>query len=153
MKRAVYLLVVCLAASFGLAELSAGVNQAVAATQQKAKKPVKKKRRKPAPAKPAAAAVERAVPTAQPDVPAADSDAEIERVEGLFASNCGFCHGDGGRKPGRAPQLMGSARSDEELASRIRDGKSGVMPAYGQMFDERQVADIVRYIRALKPRS
>ena len=70
----------------------------------------------------------------------------------LFATSCGFCHSDGGRAPGRGPQLMDSPRDDDFLRDRIKIGKSGAMPAFGSTFTDVQVDEIIKYIRALKPR-
>jgi mono/diheme cytochrome c family protein len=70
----------------------------------------------------------------------------------LFATSCGFCHSDGGRAPGRGPQLMDSPRDDDFLRDRIKIGKSGAMPAFGSAFTDVQVDEIIKYIRALKPR-
>jgi mono/diheme cytochrome c family protein len=52
-------------------------------------------------------------------------------VQALFASTCGFCHGDGGRSAGKGPQLMDTMRSDEFLRDRIKNGKEGALPAFG----------------------
>src|SRR3979411_2734764 len=46
-------------------------------------------------------------------------------VSQLFATTCGFCHSDGGRAPGRGPQLMNSPRDDDYLRNRIKNGKNG----------------------------
>jgi mono/diheme cytochrome c family protein len=73
-------------------------------------------------------------------------------VEQLFASTCGWCHSDGGRVAGKGPQLMNSARSDEFLRDRIKTGKSGAMPAFGSIYNDAQIDEIVKYIRSLKPR-
>ncbi|UFW85878.1 cytochrome c [Bradyrhizobium barranii] len=73
-------------------------------------------------------------------------------VEQLFAGTCGFCHSDGGRAAGRGPQLMDSQRDDEFLHNRIKIGKQGAMPAFGESFSDAQIDQIVKYIRALKPR-
>jgi mono/diheme cytochrome c family protein len=73
-------------------------------------------------------------------------------VEQLFAGTCGFCHSDGGRAAGKGPQLMNSPRDDDFLHSRIKNGKSGAMPAFGGAFTDAQIEQIVKYIRALKPR-
>jgi mono/diheme cytochrome c family protein len=73
-------------------------------------------------------------------------------VEQLFAGTCGFCHSDGGRAAGKGPQLMNSPRDDEFLHNRIVNGKSGAMPAFGGAFTDAQIDQIVKYIRALKPR-
>src|SRR5215467_10597791 len=43
-------------------------------------------------------------------------------VKELFASNCGFCHSDGGRSAGRGPQLMNTQRNDEFIRDRIKNG-------------------------------
>jgi mono/diheme cytochrome c family protein len=72
-------------------------------------------------------------------------------VQALFASTCSFCHGDGGRAAGKGPQLMDTQRSDEFLRDRIKNGKEGAMPAFGQMLNDADVDAIVKYIRELKP--
>jgi mono/diheme cytochrome c family protein len=73
-------------------------------------------------------------------------------VEQLFASTCGWCHSDGGRAAGKGPQLMDSPRSDDYIRDRIKTGKQGAMPAFDQAFSDAQIDEIVKYIRALKPR-
>jgi mono/diheme cytochrome c family protein len=73
-------------------------------------------------------------------------------VEQLFAGTCGFCHSDGGRVAGKGPQLMNSPRDDDFLRNRIAGGKQGAMPAFGGSFTGPQIDEIVKYIRALKPR-
>jgi mono/diheme cytochrome c family protein len=73
-------------------------------------------------------------------------------VEQLFASTCGWCHSDGGRAAGKGPQLMDSQRSDDYIRNRIKTGKQGAMPAFDQAFSDAQIDEIIKYIRALKPR-
>lgn len=73
-------------------------------------------------------------------------------VEQLFASTCGWCHSDGGRAAGKGPQLMDSQRSDDYIRNRIKTGKPGAMPAFDQAFSDAQIDEIIKYIRALKPR-
>jgi mono/diheme cytochrome c family protein len=87
----------------------------------------------------------------QPAAPCAP-DNEPLNVGQLFASTCGFCHSDGGRAAGRGPQLMDSTRDDDFLRNRIKSGKNGAMPAFGASFSDAQVNEIIKYIRALKPR-
>ena len=70
-------------------------------------------------------------------------------VQALFASTCSFCHGDGGRAAGKGPQLMNTQRTDEFLRDRIKNGKEGAMPAFGQVFSDADV--IIKYIHELKP--
>jgi mono/diheme cytochrome c family protein len=67
----------------------------------------------------------------------------------LFAGSCGWCHSRGGREAGKGPKLMGTELSDAEIIARIRNGKTGQMPAFG--FTDDQLRAIVAYIRALKP--
>jgi mono/diheme cytochrome c family protein len=72
-------------------------------------------------------------------------------VDQLFATICGFCHASGGRAAGKGPQLMNSARSDDFIRSRIKNGKEGAMPAFGQTFSDSDIDQIIAYIRALEP--
>jgi mono/diheme cytochrome c family protein len=76
-----------------------------------------------------------------------------ENVNGevLFASTCGFCHAEGGRAAGRGPQLMNTKRSDDFIRDRIKNGKTGAMPAFGATFSDVQIDQIIKYIRGLKP--
>jgi mono/diheme cytochrome c family protein len=83
-------------------------------------------------------------PTTAPNEPTTD-------VGQLFASTCGYCHSDGGRSAGKGPKLMDSPRSDDFLRDRIKLGKEGAMPAFGEVFSEAQIDAILRYIRSLKP--
>jgi mono/diheme cytochrome c family protein len=89
------------------------------------------------------------VPAAAQQVAAAD-DSKFD-VPQLFASICGFCHSNGGRSVGKGPRLMDTKRSDEFIINRIKNGKEGAMPAFGTSFDDAQIAQIIKYIRSLKP--
>jgi len=71
-------------------------------------------------------------------------------VSQLFATTCGWCHLKGGREPGKGPKLMGTELTDGEIISRIRNGKTGQMPAFGSTFNDEQLKAIVAYIRGLK---
>jgi mono/diheme cytochrome c family protein len=86
---------------------------------------------------------------AQPAATAQD-DITIDAKQ-LFASTCGWCHADGGRAAGKGPQLMNSPRSDDDLRNRIKTGKEGAMPAFGQAFSDSQIDAIIKYVRSLKP--
>ena len=68
-----------------------------------------------------------------------------------FGSICGFCHSDSGRKAGKGPQLMNSERSDQYLFDRIKKGLPGRMAAFGSMYSDEQIWQIVKFIRSLKP--
>src|SRR5262245_18187570 len=81
---------------------------------------------------------------------AAPDNAPIN-VEQLFATTCGWCHSDGGRVAGKGPQLMDTKRDDDFLLNRIKNGKSGAMPAFDSTFSDAQIDQIIKYIRELKP--
>jgi mono/diheme cytochrome c family protein len=68
----------------------------------------------------------------------------------LFASVCGFCHADGGRKASKGPKLAGSTQSDEYIIDRIKRGKPGRMPGFSSFSDE-QIQQLLVYIRSLEP--
>jgi mono/diheme cytochrome c family protein len=87
---------------------------------------------------------------AQPATPAPDNAAFD--VEQLFAGTCGFCHSSGGRAAGKGPQLMNNPHDDDFLRNRIKNGKNGAMPAFGAAFTDAQIDQMIKYIRALKPR-
>jgi mono/diheme cytochrome c family protein len=87
---------------------------------------------------------------AQPATPAPDNG--TFDVEQLFAGTCGFCHSSGGRAPGKGPQLMNNPHDDDFLRNRIKNGKDGAMPAFGAAFTDAQIDQMIKYIRALKPR-
>ena len=69
----------------------------------------------------------------------------------LFATTCGWCHQDAGRADGRGPKLAGTDKSDAFIINRIKTGRPGAMPAFGQAFSDVQIQAIVAYIRGLKP--
>jgi mono/diheme cytochrome c family protein len=100
-----------------------------------------------------AASLAYAMPIAaqQPATTPAPDDTPFD-VDQLFAGTCGFCHADGGRAPGRGPQLMDSPRDDDFIRNRIKLGKQGAMPAFGESFSDAQIDEIIKHIRALKPR-
>ena len=46
---------------------------------------------------------------------------------------------------------MNTARSDDFIRNRIKNGKEGAMPAFGKTFSDADIDKIIAYIRALKP--
>ena len=46
---------------------------------------------------------------------------------------------------------MDTKRSDEFIRDRIKNGKEGVMPPFGQMFSDADIDAIIDYIHSLKP--
>jgi mono/diheme cytochrome c family protein len=90
------------------------------------------------------------MPAAAQQAATTPDDTTID-VKQLFASTCGWCHSSGGRAVGKGPQLMDSPRSDDYLRNRIKTGKEGAMPAFGEAFSDAQIDAIIAYIRSLKP--
>lgn len=82
---------------------------------------------------------------------AADNEARPFDVGKLFATGCGWCHSSGGREAGKGPRLMGTELTDEQIVTRIRNGKTGQMPAFAGAFNDDEMRAIVEYIRNLKP--
>jgi mono/diheme cytochrome c family protein len=71
-------------------------------------------------------------------------------VKAQFRGVCGFCHEDYGRHAGKGPQLMNSERSDEFIFNRIKNGMPGRMAAFGSVYTDDQIRQIVKFIRTLK---
>jgi len=46
---------------------------------------------------------------------------------------------------------MDTKRSDEFIRERIKNGKEGAMPAFGQMLSDADIDAIINYIRHLVP--
>ena len=97
-----------------------------------------------------AASLACAAPVRAQSVNAAPDNAPLD-VHQLFATTCGWCHSDGGRAAGKGPQLMDTRRDDDFIRDRIKNGKSGAMPAFGSMFSDTQIDQIIKYIRQLEP--
>jgi mono/diheme cytochrome c family protein len=72
-------------------------------------------------------------------------------VKNTFRNICGFCHEDYGRRAAKGPQLMNTARSDEFIFNRVKNGFPGRMAAFGTVFTDDQIRDIIKFIRSLKP--
>jgi mono/diheme cytochrome c family protein len=89
--------------------------------------------------------------TGHADEGASSKAAKPFDVKNTFRNICGFCHEDYGRHAGKGPLLMGNPNSDEFLFKRIKDGKPGRMAAFGSVFTEDQIRQMVKFIRNLKP--
>jgi mono/diheme cytochrome c family protein len=81
----------------------------------------------------------------------ADTEDATKRGAEVFASHgCGYCHENGGKSPGKGPQLMGTARDDSFITFRVMNGKEGRMPSFSGSIDGDQLNDLIAYIRSLK---
>ena len=98
--------------------------------------------------------------------PAPEPGYESRLGHDIFAHYCATCHGDSGAGDGfNAYNLVPHPRdlsdpalqkkSDAEIADAIRRGGSGVglsslMPPWGHTLNERQIGEVVLYVRGLK---
>ena len=78
--------------------------------------------------------------------------ADINRGATLYATHCAACHGTNGTPvmPG-APnfrRLEALMRPDMQLLASIRGGK-GAMPGYLGVLRDREILDVVAYLRTL----
>jgi cytochrome c6 len=78
--------------------------------------------------------------------------ADIQRGGSLYSTHCAVCHGSNGIPvmPG-APnfrRLESLMRPDMQLMSSIRSGK-GAMPGYFGILREREILDVIAYLRTL----
>lgn len=78
--------------------------------------------------------------------------ADVQRGNTIYSSHCAVCHGSSGTPvmPGapnfrRMESLM---RPDMQLMMAIRNGK-GAMPGYFGVLRDREILDVVAYLRTL----
>jgi mono/diheme cytochrome c family protein len=84
----------------------------------------------------------------------------IRRGEDAYRAFCMSCHGAAGRGDGRAAGRLaappadlvahGDHHTDGDLAWKIRTG-NGAMPAFEEVLTDRQIWDVVNYLRTLAP--
>lgn len=89
--------------------------------------------------------------------------ADIEKGKTLFRQSCGHCHGLDGKGDGEMggylnppPANLASeqtqSQSDADLKAVIMNGRSGTaMVGFEGALDEAQFADLLAYLRSLKP--
>ena len=79
--------------------------------------------------------------------------ADPQKGSKLYTKNCKNCHGANGM--GQMPGLPdfrrgdGLLRSDNDLLQFIRNG-SGMMPAYRGLLSDRDILDVISYLRTLR---
>ena len=89
--------------------------------------------------------------------------ADIEKGKALYRQSCGHCHGLDGKGDGEMggylnppPANLASektqSQSDADLKAVIMNGRSGTaMVGFEGALDEAQFADLLAYLRSLKP--
>lgn len=90
-------------------------------------------------------------------IPQLRSDpAALSAGRNLFVNNCATCHGSDARGARGYPNLAddewqwGSA--PEQIVATIANGRTGVMPGFGQSFDDEAVDLLVDYVQSLAGR-
>jgi len=79
--------------------------------------------------------------------------ADPQKGNQLYTKNCQNCHGADGvaQMPGVPDFRRGEGlfRSDDDLLQFIRNG-SGMMPAYRGLLSDRDILDVISYLRTLR---
>ncbi len=84
-----------------------------------------------------------------PPASRSDQSVLIRAGQRLFLRNCAPCHGaDAHGEEG--PDLHHLDWTDDQIATRIRNGKKGQMTAFGKKFSREDLKDIIAYLRTLK---
>jgi mono/diheme cytochrome c family protein len=81
------------------------------------------------------------------------TEAETSAAKGIFAAQCGWCHGSYGMTADKAPRLAGTQMTQQQVEQRIRDGKKDYMPSFRKFLTDEQITLMARYIKSLKPES
>jgi mono/diheme cytochrome c family protein len=81
--------------------------------------------------------------------PAPGHMAQVGAGQRLFLKNCAHCHGADARGDD-GPDLHNLDWSDEQIATRIRNGKKGQMTAFAGKFSAEDISEVIAYLRTLK---
>lgn len=86
---------------------------------------------------------------------------DLNNAKKIFAQNCATCHGPAGKGDGPAAAALNPkpanfskgvfkyGNKDADIAKLIKNGK-GSMPPWGSMLKDKDINDLVGYIRTLK---
>ena len=82
--------------------------------------------------------------------------AALSAGRNLFVNNCATCHGSDARGARGYPNLADSewqwGSAPEQIIATLTNGRTGVMPGFGQSFDDETVDLLVDYVQALAGR-
>ncbi len=67
----------------------------------------------------------------------------------LFLRNCAHCHGADAHGD-EGPDLHNLDWSDEQIVTRVRNGKKGQMPAFAGKLSTENLSEVIAYLRTLK---
>lgn len=87
----------------------------------------------------------------------AENDEAMQTGQRLFANNCAVCHGSDARGARGFPNLTDDAwlygGSPEAIKTTLLNGRTGVMPAFGQSLGEQGVREVAAYVYELNGRN
>src|SRR6266516_3757816 len=67
----------------------------------------------------------------------------------LFLKNCAHCHGADAHGD-EGPDLHNLDWTDQQIATRILNGKKGQMTAFAGKLSPQQISDVIAFLRTLK---
>jgi len=87
---------------------------------------------------------------------------EIASGQKLFQMHCGGCHNGKPLLVGKQPPVLagifrrpslpsGAPATDAQVRSTIMEGRSGIMPPFGNVLSSHDIRDIIEYLHTLKP--
>ena len=80
------------------------------------------------------------------------SEEQVAAGKQLFAQNCAACHGadaTGGIGPNLTAKTFKFGRTRDAIATTIKGGRPGGMPAFGNQLSGEQIADLAAFIESL----
>jgi mono/diheme cytochrome c family protein len=84
-----------------------------------------------------------------PSLSAPDKSTLVAAGQQLFLKNCAHCHGADAHGD-EGPDLHNLDWTDEQIATRIRNGKKGQMTAFAGKFSPEDISKVIAYLRTLK---
>lgn len=75
--------------------------------------------------------------------------ADAKSGRALFLKNCAHCHGADAHGD-EGPDLHNLDWTDEQIATRIRNGKKGQMTSFAGRLQTIEIESIIAYVRTLK---
>lgn len=86
----------------------------------------------------------------------ADNQSAMRTGQRIFANNCAVCHGSDARGAVGFPNLTDASwlygGEPEQIRQTLINGRSGVMPAFGQQLGERDLRAVAAYVYTLNGR-
>lgn len=89
-------------------------------------------------------------PTAEEAFPEIKTSPElVNQGHEFFGQSCSLCHGDDAHGD-EGPDLHHLSISNARIATTIKKGVKGEMPAFAKKYDDHQVAALISYLHSLR---